>query len=143
MSFYDEDEDYWDEFYPEHHSKNINAPAGVHVMNKNESKMLRKLMSETGLTEVELRLEKKYRKMLSDAQKEEGKKDRYLRNAEQALKSITKELKLPNEHPSVIEAFDKLIKNGGRRFSYSWLNPNAKELIKQIEKQKKLKKVSK
>ena len=36
--------------------------------------MLRKLKSQTGLTESELREEKKYRKMLSDAQQRKGSK---------------------------------------------------------------------
>lgn len=145
MSYYDEDEDYWDEYHSEeHHSKNFNAPAGVHIMNKNESKMLRKLMSETGLTEVELREQKKYRKMLSDAQKEVGKKSRFLRRAESMLKSVTKELKLPNEHPLVVEAFDKRLKDS--KLSSSWISyypQNPMNLIKSIESYKKSKKVSK
>jgi hypothetical protein len=147
MSYEDEDDEYWDEYYPEHRSKNINAPAGVHIMNKNESKMLRKLMSETGLTEVELRKEKKYRKMLSDAQKEQGNKNRFFRRAERMLKSVTKELKLPNEHPLVIEEFGKRLSDS--RLSPSWISyfpSNPKWLIKSIEsnkKSKKLKKVSK
>lgn len=44
-------------------------PSDVHLMNKNESKLLRKLKKQTGLTEPELRGIKKYRVMLSDAQK--------------------------------------------------------------------------
>jgi hypothetical protein len=52
-----------------YHSKNINVPIGIHIMNKNEKKALRKLKCETGLTEEELRKEKKYRKILSDEQK--------------------------------------------------------------------------
>lgn len=37
--------------YREGYSKNINAPAGVHIMNKNESITLRKLKIKTGLSE--------------------------------------------------------------------------------------------
>ena len=59
--FYDSDE-YWGDYVPEHRSKNFNVPAGIHVMNKNESTALRKLKKETGLTEEELRKEKKISK---------------------------------------------------------------------------------
>ena len=49
---------YDDNYIPEGRSKNYHAPAGVHIMNKNESATLRKLKKETGLTEEELRKEK-------------------------------------------------------------------------------------
>ena len=140
--YYDDDENYWNgNNTREHYSRNFDAPAGVHIMNKNESKMLRKLKIKTGLTEVEIRNEKKYRKMLSEAQKEVGNKSRFIRRAEGMLKSITKELKLPNEHPLVIEMFDERIKNS--RLSSSWMPPKAKDLIKTIERYKKSKKLSK
>jgi len=41
-----------------------------HFPNKNESKKLRQIMSETGLTEEKIREDKKYRIELSNAQKE-------------------------------------------------------------------------
>ncbi len=82
------------------------AKPGEHIMNKNESRLLRKLMSDTELTEKELREHKKYRKMLSDAQKVPASKlselERFQRNM---MKEITKELKLAKEHPKVVVAF--------------------------------------
>ena len=41
---------------------------GEHVMSAPEAKVMRRIQSETGLTEEEARAHKKYRKMLSDAQ---------------------------------------------------------------------------
>lgn len=41
---------------------------GEHVMSQPEAKVMRRIQSETGLTEEEVRSHKKYRKMLSDAQ---------------------------------------------------------------------------
>lgn len=96
--------DYWDDNYvPEGRSKNINAPAGVHVMNKNERAALRKLKKQTGLTEEELRKEKKYRKVLSEAQKEKGKKDDFDRLVIAIVKKVTRETKLSVNHPDFKE----------------------------------------
>jgi hypothetical protein len=44
-----------------------NAPKGVHIPCKKESKTLRKLKKETGLSEKELREIPKYRKELSES----------------------------------------------------------------------------
>jgi len=100
---------YDDEYYDNYQfgSKNLNAPKGVHIKNKNEAKLCRKLMASTGLTEAELRTHKKYRKMLSEEQKKGTKAklhpvDKARRNC---MKSITKLLKLPKEHPLVIKAY--------------------------------------
>lgn len=46
----------------------LSLPNGVHLMNKNEAKVMRQLKKKTGLSEEEIREVKKYRKMLSDAQ---------------------------------------------------------------------------
>lgn len=65
------------------------APPGVHVPNKNEAAVLRRLMSETGLTEVELRQHKKYRVILSTAQKvPPAKRSRYRKIKDRVMKSI-------------------------------------------------------
>lgn len=42
---------------------------GEHIPNKQEAKLLRRLMSETGNTEEEIRDIPKYRRMLAEAQK--------------------------------------------------------------------------
>lgn len=76
-----------------------------HYPNSNEFKMLRKLMSENNLSEVEVRNIKKYRKMLSEAASKVGCKTSEERCILSILKSITKELKLPKSHPDVIKKF--------------------------------------
>jgi len=74
-------------------------------MNSNEAKVMRRLQSETGLTETEIRTHKKYRVMLSEAQvaKGPGMSDNR-RGAKRLLKSITRELKLAKQHPDVVTA---------------------------------------
>lgn len=118
MMFNNGDE-YWGDYTPQHRSKNFNAPPGVHIMNKNEKKELRKLKSETGLTEDELRKEKKYRKKLSEAQKKEGTKDRYERLLLSFVKTLTKETKLPVTHPEFKIKLNEKLKEQNRWYSRS------------------------
>jgi hypothetical protein len=67
---YEWDEDFPDEPFRELHSfrRHIshNAP---HAPNKNEAHVLRRIMSQTGLTEEQVRSHRKYRQELSQAQK--------------------------------------------------------------------------
>lgn len=84
----------------------VRSPAaGPHVPNKNEAQVLRRLMSQTGLTEPELRERKTYRIILSEAQQARGTKTRAHRLAAWVLRHVTRELVLPKEHPSVKAAF--------------------------------------
>jgi len=78
-------------------------PPEIHLMNKNEAKQLRKIKAETGLTEKEIRAHKNYRILLSKAQKKQGTKTHFNRRVLSGLKSILQELKLPKEHPLVLE----------------------------------------
>jgi hypothetical protein len=96
-----------EEYIREYHSKNINAPAGVHVMNKNEAKLCRRLMAETGLSESELREHKKYRVMLSEEQKADLKRKcgKVTSFKKAIMKQVTKELKLPKEHPDCLSLY--------------------------------------
>lgn len=92
--------------------KKSTAPKGVHIPNKNEAKLLRKLMAETKFSEEEIRTIKKYRIMLSEAQDkgekptEKTKTDKEKWEA-RIMKSVTRKLKLAKEHPLVIEEFNK------------------------------------
>lgn len=92
---------------PQDHLSTRKRMATGHVMNKNEAKLCRKLMSETGKTEEELRKDKKYRKMLSEAQKEgqKPKRTRLQKARDKVMKTITRRLKLPKEHPDVINVY--------------------------------------
>jgi len=106
---YEDDDDYEFEESKQYLSaKKRNAPPGVHIPNKNEAKLLRKLMSDTGLSEKEVREHKKYRKMLSEAQKvPKSKKSKLEKAQEKIMKNVTKELKLAKEHPKVKTEFEK------------------------------------
>lgn len=97
-------------------------PANVHQMNKNEAKMLRKLSSETGLSENELRQIKKYRKMLSEAQDEGETSTKTLqeRYVNRLMKRVTKELKLAKEHPTVIARFKELLQEKKNSGHFPW-----------------------
>ncbi len=87
-----------------------------HVPAKAEGKLLRRIMSNTGLTEEQVREHKKYRKMLSSEQGKQGDKSYKDRVLKDLLKSVTKELKLPKAHPKVKAKFkelvDKAVMNG-------------------------------
>jgi hypothetical protein len=94
-------------YIPESYSKNFNAPAGVHIMNKNERRALRKLKKQTGLNEVEIRKEKKFRKILSEAQKQKGNKSIFDRLILRIVKVVTQETKLPVQHPEFKEKLNE------------------------------------
>ena len=88
------------------HVFKLETPPNIHLMNSDEAKCLRRIMSETGLNEPKIRAIKKYRKMLSEAQDLgeksltwDEKRNKYIAYL---TKQITKELKLPKEHPEVI-----------------------------------------
>ena len=102
--------DPWDDNYcmycdnrPEYGSRNAYAPAGVHVMNKDEGRVMRRLKNETGLTEEQIREVKKYRVMLSEAQKsgQKAKRTKLEKAQDNVMKSVTRKLKLAKEHPFV------------------------------------------
>lgn len=93
------------------------VPSGPHAPMKRESQAIRKAMAETGKTEEELRLDPHYRRIFSEAQKQKGTKTPSQRSAIRLLKRITRELKLPREHPQVREAYQKLASTqGGESF---------------------------
>ena len=107
---YDDWYDNWDAPNYDHGSRNINVDPSIHIMNKNESKMLRKLKKSTGMSEEDIRSFKKYRIMLSEAQKSDqksflSKRDKAIRDL---MKRVTKELKLAKEHPDCVARFTHL-----------------------------------
>jgi hypothetical protein len=63
------DDEYYDQEYTSRLRMKKNAPPGKHIPGKQEGKLLRKLMSETGLDEAGVRAIYKYRVMLSQAYK--------------------------------------------------------------------------
>ena len=131
------DDDYSDYDYqtPTFRSKNLYAPPGVHIMNKNEKEALRKIKKETGLSEEEIRKEKKYRIILSEAQKKQGTKDEYDRNVIKVIKSVTKKTKLSVEHPDFKKELKKELDDNStkytRYFKYGFTPPSPENLIYQ------------
>jgi len=102
------DDDYFaacmrDELPGDYGSKNRGVPRDIHVMNKDEAKVMRRLKNETGLSEEEIRKVKKYRVMLSEAQKEgqKAKRTKIQKVRDKVMKDVCRKLKLPKEHPDV------------------------------------------
>ena len=109
MSIYTDknyDDDYCED--PRDKRKRLAEP-GVHVMNKGEAKVMRRLKNDTGLSEEEIRAIKKYRVMLSEAQVEGTKlKSTQLEKArKEVMRYVCDKLKLSSTHPDVREAYRK------------------------------------
>ena len=106
---------------PHYGSKNRDVPKGVHVMNSDEAKVMRQLKAKTGLTEEKIREVKKYRVMLSEAQKNGQKALRSKRQKlkDNLMKSATEETKLAKEHPKTKEVYAKLV-NEYNNSPFNW-----------------------
>lgn len=110
-------DDYYDEeFYDRRRTYNARdmrkhgAEPGVHIPNKNEGALLRKLMSDNKMTEEEVRSHKKYRKMLSDSQKVPTAKRTSLQKIyDGIMKQACRQTKLAKEHPDTIKAYNEII----------------------------------
>jgi hypothetical protein len=112
-----------------------------HYPNKDEAQELRKIMASTGLSEEEVRQDKKYRKMLSDAQKagQKAKRTEIERFYQKLIKEACKETGLTPQHPETLKALDEIIKgrqgrNWGRRFFLSQNLKTAVAVVKQYAK---------
>lgn len=112
--WYNEEGDYWVGSVSGRRNKNTLGKNDPHIPNKNEAKLLRKLMSETGMSEDGIRAIKKYRVMLSEAQKEGATKLSYWQKEEKKekymMKRATRITGLAKEHPKTIEVFKKIEK---------------------------------
>ena len=89
-----------------------------HYPNKNESALLRRIKSETGLSEEEIREVKKYRKMLAEASKSSEKSltsaaEKYYKNC---IKDACKITGLVPQHPKTLEELDKILYNSKNRY---------------------------
>lgn len=93
-----------------------------HYPNQDEASVLRKIMSETGLTEEKIREIKKYRVMLSDAQKQGQKpktsavKKWYLKRIKEACKKTG----LVPQHPKTLKVLDEILYS---KYNGSWWKP--------------------
>ena len=82
---------------------------GEHVMNSHEATVMRRIQSETGKSEEEVREIKKYRIELSEAQKAEGPgSTNDQRIVKRLLRSVTRKTGLAAAHPVVVEEAMKL-----------------------------------
>lgn len=91
-----------------------------HYPNKDEAQALRKIMSSTGLSEKEVRADKKYRKQLSEAQKS-GEKSKHTPQEKWCYMIARKACKttgLPREHPETIKILNELLVEANKRGGY-------------------------
>lgn len=138
MSFYDDD-DYYDgniRRNSQRKNRKIANDPSKHYPNKDEASLLRKIMSSTGLSEEEIRKDKKYRKMLSEAQKsgQKAKRNAPEKWAHMVIKDACKETGLAKEHPKTLEVIERLLKerrNGWGRCAFFFNHPptTAKNLL--------------
>jgi len=113
-----------------------------HYPNKDEGTLLRQIMSSNGLIEEEVRSNKTYRKMLSEAQKKgrEPKRDDRTKFYQNLIKDACKKTGLAPQHPDTIEVLDKLfvaIKNRSWSYYHAWLsreNFSAETIVKKFAK---------
>ncbi len=97
------------------------ASRGGHIANKKESALLRKIMSDTGKTEEEIREIYKYRKALSEAAKpapstEEAKQKKYYKNVIRQACNLSG---FWPSHPESLEQLRKLMGIYGRGLTFN------------------------
>ena len=119
--------------------RKIANDSSKHYPNKNESRELRKIMAETGLSEAEVRADKKYRKQLSDAQKAGLKPKRS--EAElwyhHCIKEACRKTGLAKEHPETLMELQAVLDeryNGWRRPKFTTEKLSATAVIKNYGK---------
>ena len=108
----------------------IREDSTKHYPNQDENKLLRRLMSETGLTEEEIRNHKKYRRMLSQAAtKNIRNQDNVDRRFKKIVKEVCRELKLKKEQH---ETIDEIKKYSGEGIA------TIKTLLRQMDREKRI-----
>jgi hypothetical protein len=119
----------------------IRNDSSKHYPNKDEAQELRKIMASTGLTEEEVRADKKYRKMLSEAQKagQKAKRTEIEKFYQELIKEACKKTGLAPQHPETLKILDEIIKerqgrSWGRRFFLHQNLKSAETIVKQYAK---------
>lgn len=126
--------------YSKKYAKIENDPT-KHYPNKNESALLRKIKSETGLSEEEIRDIKKYRKMLAEASKSSEKSaqsatEKYYKHQ---IKLACQETGLVPQHPDTLKALEKILDKKNRMYLPWYLfynNESAKSVVRKYAKNK-------
>ena len=99
--------------------KRLPENEGIHIPDKKESETLRKIMSDTGLSEDEVRQIPKYKWMLarSEQQNQKPKRTQKQKTLDNIMKNVTRDLKLAKEHPLVQEEFKKRLDQIKRKYN--------------------------
>lgn len=122
-------------------SNKIQKDNTKHYPNKDEASLLRKIITETGLSEEEVRDIKKYRVMLSDAQKQgqKPKRSEAKKHYQNMIKDACKQTGLVPQHPDTLKVLDEMLASGSK-YGYRrrwWMissNPTAKTIVRDYAK---------
>lgn len=92
-------------------AKKILKDSSKHYPNKNEAKLLRSIMAETGLNEDEVRSDRHYCELLSEAQDagEKAKRTETERTFQRLIKHACQKTGLAPQHPDTIIALQKIL----------------------------------
>jgi hypothetical protein len=112
-----------------------------HISNKDEAKALRRIMSRTGMSEEQIRLHPKFRKELSEIQKDGqiAKKSETEKFYQELIKEACKKTGLVPQHPDTLKVLNEIIKErsgrswGKRFFTYRHLS-TAESIVKYYSK---------
>lgn len=105
----------------------IASSGGKHIPNKKEAKAIRRAKYETGKTEEELRKDKYYRKLFSDAAKaESSNRGIYDRNYKRLCKRVRSITGFSNFHPESIKELEKMVNQG---YILNPLSLNTRQII--------------
>jgi len=93
-----------------------------HYPNQDEASLLRKIMSDTGLSKEEVREIKKYRVMLSDAQKQgqKPKTNAVKKWYQKRIKEACKKTGLVPQHPKTLKVLDEILYS---KYNGFWWKP--------------------
>lgn len=111
-----------------------------HYPNKDEAQELRKIMASTGLSEEAIRQDPKYRKMLSEAQKQgqKAKRTETQRTFQKLIKKACQQTGLVPQHPETIKVLQEILDTGHQNyFGRTWWERNkttAENIVKQYAK---------
>ncbi len=119
-------------------SRKIQFHPNEHIPNKDESKLLRKLKKETGMSEEEIRNIKEYRILLSDAQKQSQirKHSRDVKWCRMMIKIACRRTGLAPQHPDTIKVLQEVLNNNYMFGHYPWsmTRIDAKTMVKNYAK---------
>jgi hypothetical protein len=105
-------------------TKKILGDPTKHYPNKDEAALLRKIMSETGLNEDEVRSDRHYCVLLSEAQKagQKRKRGEATKWYQMQIKKACRQTKLVPQHPETLKVLAELLKDANPRWArHAWI----------------------